>query len=187
MKEIIWIYGSSASGKETFLNQLQDNSNTSFLKKLNLKNKNIQILEQSINLIGQFDNDPKQKLRLNFKNYISNLIKQDNKIESILIKGQDYDLENKTPQKIKDIFPNFTHRIIFLHCDFEILYKRVKNKSWWTKDLENQGIQYFKNWLIKEQLPELIKLNKIHKFEILTIDSSTKEYNIINFPKELIK
>jgi hypothetical protein len=151
------------------------------LKRINLKNKNIQLLQESIDLIGEYDNDPKQELRLNIPEYTDKLIKKNQtlnqnqiqiqKIDTIIIKGQDYDLENNTPNKLKQKlntqYPNLIHRIIFLHADFEILYNRVKKKSWWTKELEEKGIGYFKDWLLKEQLPELIKLNKIYEFEII--------------------
>jgi predicted kinase len=186
MKEIIWIYGSSASGKETFIKHILNNPNKTLLTRLNLENKNIQVLQQSLDLIGEYDNDPKQKLRLNIPKYIINQIKKNSKSEVILIKGQDYDLINNTPNKLKKLlnsqYENLNHNIIFLHTDFETLYTRVKNKSWWTKELENKGINYFKNWLLKEQIPELIKLNKHHNFNIISINSKDKKYELIEFP-----
>jgi hypothetical protein len=193
MKEIIWIYGSSAAGKETFIKYILNKPHKELVKRINLENKNIQLLQESIDLIGEYNNDPKQELRLNIPEYTDKLIKKNQtlnqnqiqiqKIDTIIIKGQDYDLENNTPnklkQKLKTQYPNLIHRIIFLHADFEILYNRIKKKSWWTKELEEKGIEYFKDWLLKEQLPELIKLNKIQNFEIISIDSSNKEYNNI--------
>ena len=186
MKEIIWIYGSSASGKETFIRHILNHPDEKLLIRLNLENNNIQVLQQSIDLIGQYDSDPKQEFRLNLPEYAVDQIKSNSKLEFLLIKGQDYDLINGTPNKLKKLlnsqFKNLNHKIIFLHTDFEILYSRVKNKSWWTKKLENKGINYFKNWLLKEQIPELIKLKELHDFNIISIDSKDKNYKLIEFP-----
>lgn len=142
MKEIIWIYGSSAAGKEAFIKYILNKPHKELVKRINLENKNIQLLQESIDLIGEYNNDPKQELRLNIPEYTDKLIKKNQtlnqnqiqiqKIDTIIIKGQDYDLENNTPnklkQKLKTQYPNLIHRIIFLHADFEILYSSVKKE-----------------------------------------------------------
>ena len=52
MKEIIWIYGSSASGKETFIRHILNHPDEKLLIRLNLENNNIQVLQQSIDSVS---------------------------------------------------------------------------------------------------------------------------------------
>jgi shikimate kinase len=179
MTNIVWIYGSSASGKATFINRLLNNLSQDLIDRLGWKNKKIICVEESIKYVGQFNNDPVLKKRIQIINKVKNLSNKSNLV--ILIKGQDVDLKSNLPNILQEELPNAKHQIIFLHADLQILYERCRKKTWWTKEDEEAGIEDFKEWLSKQ----LRRLKQLKNFKITTLDSSDYEYRQIKFPPEI--
>lgn len=179
MAEIVWIYGSSASGKETFIRKLLKNPPAKIINELEWNEKKIISIEESIKYIGQFENDPIVKKR---KEIIKKTKKIANQADTIiLIKWQDVDLESGLFNKLQKETPTIKHKIIFLHTNLETLYKRCQNKSWRTKKEEKEGIKWIKTRL----LYQLKLLKKLDNVDIIAIDSSTNEYKTTTFPPKI--
>lgn len=174
MADIVRVFGSSAAGKETFINFIVTNSSGEVAQRLWFSEKNIIPIQASIKNIWQFENDPIAKKRDDIIPEIRSLIDYENTI--CLLKWQDLDdLETWRVTQIQTIFPNVTHSIIFLHADIDILFERIKKKSRWKPEYTKEEIT---EWL-EYQVEELEKLQNI---KIISLDSSTNDYKEISFP-----
>lgn len=179
MAEIVWIYGSSASGKETFIHELLKNPTNKIINDLGRTNKKIVCIEESLNYIGQFENDPIIKKRDEIIIETKKIVHETDTI--ILIKWQDVDLKSRLVNKLQKETPTIKHKIIFLHTSLETLYKRCQNKSWRTEEEEKEGIE----WIKTRVFYQLNLLKKLHNVDIIAIDSTTNKYKIITFPPEI--
>jgi hypothetical protein len=173
--EIIWVFGSSAAWKETFIHNILENPPKKTINELWWNEKRIFFIKESIKYIGQFENDPIIKKRKKIITEAEKIANQTNTI--ILIKWQDVDLDARLINRLQEKIPTIEHKIIFLHTNLETLYKRCQNKSWRTEEDEKKWIIGIKKWLLY-QLDLLKKLNNI---DIIAIDSTNK-YKIIPFP-----
>jgi hypothetical protein len=174
--KIIWIFGPSAAGKETFIKYINNNKPAKLLARLGWEGKNVVVCNESINWIVQEDNDGNDLRRQNLDKTIEEYFK--NNINSIiLIKGQDLDFDNNILNKVKESLPDTEHEIIFLYVDFDILYQRYMNKKWWNKTMTESVC---KDWA-REQINLLIQYQN-NGFKIKALDSSSNEYLDINFP-----
>lgn len=198
MKKIIWVFGESATGKETLVNKLyhQDEETLDFF---NMSNKKICISHITIKDIGTYtnvvDNNDyddslmdEDNLYFNRENAkkrrscilydVDNFINSDNDI--LLIKGQINDLRNnrgntasyflKKYGNIKDLQIEV---IILQVTDLEELRKRINTKKWFNRitDLDE-----------REKLLRTIPLKQeSHKNEVIDLFS---EYNIPIFTFE---
>lgn len=170
--EIVWVYGSSAAGKETFIRHMIKNPSATLIKELGWKGKKLVPLWESIRHVAQKDKDPVLKIR---KKMLGKLPKPRPNIV-ILIKGQDVDLVNKLPKKAQEMFPDYDHKIIFLHADFETLVWRCKNKRWWG---DNYTVEDVKKWLRYQ----LRMLSKLKGFKVVALGSTTpKRYKRVRAP-----
>jgi len=173
VNEIVWIYGSSAVGKETFIRELMDNPSEILINRLGWQNKKLITIWEGIEHIAQYKGDPEGKKRREIINKILD-IKDDNVV--IIIKGQDIDIRNGLPQSLKNKLPDCKHKIISLYTNIEIVYERCKNKSWWDKN--KVTLEEFKGWLSHQ-----IKLiSDLNGFEIISISNEDKKYEQISFP-----
>ena len=173
--QITWIYGSSAAGKETFITNITDGKLSELTDRLGWTDKTVIAVKESIEYIGQFENDPITKKREAILSSAKELAKDDT---ILLIKGQDVDLESGLVQRLQEQFPNANHQIIFLHADYETLHTRLQNKPWWNEE-ENASKIIF--W-IKHQLAFLQSLNG---FDIIALDSIGGTYDEVTFPPEV--
>src|SRR5664279_4379088 len=124
MKEIIWVYGTSASGKETFIKSLIKNSDLQ--KSLGLENKSFIISDESLKNLGNLDG-----LRASIIDEVSNLLESNN---SVVIKWQYGDTLLNSPKVLQDKFPDLKHIVIKLKVDQQEQIRRLKTKSWWHDD-----------------------------------------------------
>lgn len=179
MTTFIWVYGSSAVGKKTFINRLVYDAPYNIINHLAWENKKIILIPESLKYIGQFENDPitlKRSVIIDKAKLINN-----NKNIIVLIKGQDVDLRRNLVNKLREEVPQANHEIIYLHSNLKTLFTRVQQKSWWTQKMEDEGIDEFKNWLINQ----LNLLKKLKGFKFNAFDSTTPEYRPINFPPKI--
>ncbi len=173
--EIVWIYGSSAVGKETFIRYLAKEKPQRLIKRLHWENKKLIPIWESINYIAQYDNDPLGDKREEIIDSVCNI-----KGPGIaLIKGQDIDILDKRVQRLKEKLPKSNHRIIYLYTDLKIVYERCKKKSWWPKE----GVEFkdFKGWTKSEI--ELI--NSLNGFDIIALNNENNRFRKINFPPKI--
>lgn len=177
--KIIWVFGPSAVGKETFINYIKNNQPTELLVGLGWINKNIVVCDESINWVVQDDNDGNELLRKKLNKVIKEYSKN-NTNSIILIKGQDLDLDNNTINIVKESLLTDEHEIIFLYVDFDILYQRYTTKKWWNETMTRNVC---KDWA-REQINLLLNY-QANNFKIKALDTSSDKYLEINFPPVL--
>lgn len=121
MKAIVWVFGTSASGKETFISQLLKDS--LLQEALGLDVKPIAVSQQSLINLGRLDES-----RSSIVDEISELIKVN---EAVVIKWQYGDTLLNTPTILQTTYPLFRHVIIKLNVDHDEQARRLRTKTWW--------------------------------------------------------
>lgn len=178
--KIIWVFGPSAAGKETFIKHIMEDRPSELLNRLGWNSFNIVPCTESIKWVVQSDDDNNEMLR----KYLAKLIRkysQENKDSVILVKGQDLDFGDKSLEKAKEYLPQDSHEIVFLNTDFDTLYKRYKSKPWWDEFMTEDVC---KSWM-EEQIENLIERQKAG-FNIRALNSGDdKRYEEASFPPEL--
>lgn len=178
--KIIWVFGPSAVGKETFIKYIYKNKPVELLNRLGWNNKNIIICNESLNWVVQAEDDGNESFRKNL-NLVIEKYSKNNLNSIILVKGQDLDFSNNHLKKVKESLIDDKHEIVFLFTNFEVLYDRYKNKKWWDKSMTKDVC---KSWA-QEQLNYLIKYQD-EGFKIIALDSGgDNKYLDINFPPTL--
>jgi len=173
--EIVWVYGSSAAGKKTFILTILENKPLDLIESLGWRNKQIILCSESIEWITQYKGDPLGAKREGIPQIVVNL-SNNNENSVILIKGQDLDLKNNRLLKVKAKLPGQKHRIIFLHADIDEIFKRINAKEWFDPKKETKD--KLKEWL-RGQIGYLQELRD--DFGITVIRSNHEQnYQIIN-------
>jgi hypothetical protein len=176
--EIVWVYGSSGSGKETFIRHIIDNKPTELLKRLGWLGKKLQLCSESVNHIAQFYQDPVGDKRGELLDSVFRLAQNENSV--VLIKGQDLDLKHKRLIRLREKLPERDHKIIFLHANIQELYRRWHLKSWWEESFTEETV---KEWLVP-QIESLERLSDV--FEITSLESDAeKKYKTVKFPPKM--
>ena len=173
INEIVWIFGISAVGKETFIRKLVEEKPKKLINKFNWKDKNLIPIWESIEYLAHYTGDKRGDKRDEIINKVLSL-----KNSGVaIIKGQDIDIANGRVQKLQEKMPKTKHRIIYLYTDLNIVYGRCKKKFWW----ENEKVSFdkFKNSWFKYGI-KLIQ--KLKNFEITAIDNETDNFKEIEFP-----
>jgi hypothetical protein len=62
MKEVVWVFGNSAAGKESFIRYITINKDARLLTSLGWQESKVTASEASMKYIGQFDGDPVTKI-----------------------------------------------------------------------------------------------------------------------------
>lgn len=175
---IIWVFGASAAGKETFIRKIVDEKPEKIINELGWKDKEIIACNESLEWIGQYNGDPKIEKRKEIPSIVArNVESKQNAV--ILIKGQDSDLENGLPEQICQLAPSCDHGIIFLQADVEQLYTRGQRKIWWHPENTHQTTE---KWL-HYQMDLLKKISS--KLPIRAVESNTENYTVIQLPERL--
>ncbi len=158
--EIVWVYGASAAGKESFIRSAQ--THPVVRDEFNWQNKRIAVCEESIEWVAHFPDDSIAARERKKLAAIIPLLARDNEV--VLIKGQDIDLALGTPLEVRRLLPTAIHHIVFIDVGLEELFKRVIHKPWWDdtiKRAEEEG------WL-EEQMDRLMEMRD--KFIFTTVD-----------------
>lgn len=174
--KIVWVFGPSAAGKETFIRYVKDNQSQALLARLGWLGRQIVVCRESLDWVVQADDDGNELRRQNLGKIIEAYVR-DNKGAIIIIKGQDLDLDYDTPNKTKKLLINDEHEIIFLSVDFDILYQRYKAKEWWQTTMTKEVCR---DWA-KEQIEALTE-HKNLGFKITALDSGGNQYLETAFP-----
>ena len=122
MKEIIWVFGTSAAGKETFIEKLL--IDTKLQKTLGLSSKSIAVSKQSLVNLGKLDGS-----RRSIVNEVAELITLN---EIVVIKWQYGDTLLHTPTTLHAMFPTFKHAVVNLSVDRDEQIRRLRTKPWWS-------------------------------------------------------
>ena len=172
MNKIVWVFGCSASGKETFIKEVIKGNEIT--KELDWNNMKIIPINGSVEFIKQSEEDPIEFKRLELVE-IAALENQQNPNSIILLKGQNYDFKHNLVGLLKEKTPNAMHMIIFLHTDLNTCFNRMKQKNWYVEE-EDGNIDEMKNHMI-ESADLVLSLG----LPITSIDT-TNGYTITNFP-----
>lgn len=171
MKEIVWIFGTSGSGKETFIKSvLQD---TNLQEKFGWKDKVIKVCKSSIENIGQFENDPIVNNRDSIINDTRALLVD---ADVILIKWQLVDSDANRLWKLKEIIPDAVHKIIRLQASEPELIDRLRHKAWWHDYGKEKAF-------IESELKEVkrVVLELSTSFEVTNILSDSNSHYEVKF------
>lgn len=179
--KIVWVYGASAAGKETFIRYLEDNQPEEILKRLHFNNKKIIVCKESLDWVAQSSNDPKKDLRKGLAAVINNYSRE-NSGSVILVKGQDDDFDNKHLTTVEAALPEDSHEILYLYTNFQDLYDRYIQKPWWD---ESMSKEVCRDWL--EEQVKMIKTHASRGFRVSAVDSGTQKYEDANFPPRLFE
>ncbi len=159
--EIVWVYGASAAGKETFIHQVGGNS-PELLKEFGWQQKHIGVCNESLQWVAQFPGDTiAEQKRPQLVQLLPRLAR---KYDVVLVKGQDIDLALGTPLTIKQQLPEAKHKIIFIDVALDELFQRVIHKPWWNGVLKRAEAE---GWL-KEQIDRLQDIRS--QFDFVTIN-----------------
>lgn len=169
MKEVVWIFGTSATGKETFIKKVIKDKELQ--ERMGWKNKSISFCSESIDHIGQFDGDPAIERRKMILHKVPQLLENN---DIVLIKWQIVDSKAQLPQKLKKVTIKAKHVIIRLEAPEQELVKRLRNKSWWHDYGKELEFIHLERDLVRKSISQLQ-----NEFEVKTINSSnSSEYNL---------
>ncbi|NCU37816.1 hypothetical protein EOL96_02020 [Candidatus Saccharibacteria bacterium] len=121
MKQIIWIFGTSAAGKETFMKTLLHENDLQEI--LGIDGKRIAISKQSLENLGKLD-----KSRASIVNEVRGLLKFN---EVVVIKWQYADSLLRTPNTLYSQFMMYKHSAVKLSVTKKEQIRRLKTKTWW--------------------------------------------------------
>ena len=155
MKEILWIYSTSAAGKETFIKSLLKDAD---LRKALLPGKsNIAISEESLRSLGKLDNSRKAVVDEVLALAVLNDI--------IIIKWQYGDTLLNTPNLLLEALPDFRHRVIKLQVSREAQVKRLRTKSWWHDIGDESEFIEKETKLVEESIQQLNSAFVIERYD----------------------
>jgi hypothetical protein len=129
MKEVAWIFGNSAAGKETFVRRVTQDKGTQLLDGLGWAGKKIVASEASITYIGQFEGDPVTELREEITTEVPSLLQEG--ADVVVVKWQGVDSVANRIERLQRGLPTAAHRIIQIVTPDSELYERLARKSWW--------------------------------------------------------
>ncbi len=165
MKEVVWVFGTSASGKETFIKNVPDDK--LLLEKLGWSNKTLAACLESLEHIGQFKNDPAINLRERILERVPILL---NTAEVVLIKWQFVDSEASRPQRLRELTPQAKQRIILLETPKPELVERLAKKGWWHNYGNEESFIEAELVMVADVVKQLIG-----DFEVAAVDGGTKQ------------
>lgn len=148
MKEVVWIFGTSASGKETLINKLVNYKPAELIGRLVWKNKKIVACKESLDLIGGELDDLREQILEEVPKLLA-------KSDVVLIKWQYVDSLAKRLQRLKELLPETKHRIIELKVEVDELIKRLPNKKLWTNYGEEKALYDVELKVVPEELAKL--------------------------------
>lgn len=175
-KEIVWVFGASAAGKETFIRAVQRSN--ALQTKFGWDRKLISVCTESIKFIAQFTNDPVGRKREIIMRAVPKLLRTS---EVVLIKGQDIDVAAGRPQRLQRLLLKAKHSVIVITVNKQSLRNRLPKKSWWSSDDTPQKV-------FAEQKFQIAGLSRMHGFTFSSISGrSGMKYRRVQLPKLLKK
>ncbi len=126
MREVIWVMGPSAVGKETFIKTIAGDHRT--LELMGLENKSIVSCGASYHFNGAYKGDAVDAAREKIFDEIPELL---NKYDVVFIKWQHVDSELHRPERLQKLIPDAVHRALLLVAPRKELAERLLKKSWW--------------------------------------------------------
>jgi len=159
MKEVVWVFGASASGKATFIKRIDDGKHERLCEQFGWKGQTVVACNESLELIGGELDEQRECILDKVPVLLQNA-------DIVLIKWQYVDSQHDRPQRLKRKLPNVRHRIISLDVSVDELVNRLPTKPLWHNyDAEKN--------LISIELPIVLKSREeLSDFDVTFIDSS---------------
>lgn len=173
-KEIVWIFGQSAAGKQTFIHEVLRSPR--LCQQFGWDHIRTTLSKASIDYIGQYEGDPIRQKRSVIENEVVAALKNN---DVALIKWQYEDSQTRRIQSLKDKLPDVRHRIIVLALPKDEYMKRLRSKPWWNPEWDMEDF-------ISDEIRDVnafIRDTDIH--DMLFVDSSTDDYPIVKNMKAL--
>jgi hypothetical protein len=145
MKEIIWVFGTSASGKETFIKAILNDKELQ--KTFDLDDSKIAISKESLRNLGKLDTS-----RASILDEVSHLRKSN---DVIVIKWQYGDTLLHMPDAIREEVPAYKHTVIKLNVPKDEQVRRLKTKTWWHNEGEEDEFIAEELLLVEKSIAEL--------------------------------
>ncbi len=172
-KEIVWVMGSSATGKETFIRSMTSDAQLDIKAPLGWSNKRVLACLDSIYAVGQFKGDPITEKRAGILHTVPALLPS---ADVILIKWQFVDSDANRLLDLKDLLPDARHRLVVLRSSIDTLKMRLPMKSWWNKGADPIEFAKDEQRRLNEKTSEL---RDPHGFHITYINSTNENYYIL--------
>lgn len=174
--QIVWVYGWSAAGKETFIRTVA--GNRELCARLGWEGKYVVPCQKSIELIAQYQGDPVGERREEILEEVKTLVFS-NPGSVILIKGQDLDLQTSRPARLKEMLPRCEHRIIYLYVSHDEMFERIQRKSWFdpntlSPDMARRLAKLQTSMLSRTGLP----IRALHSGDGSYVDMSLEEVGL---------
>jgi len=189
MKKIVWIFGESATGKKTFVENIISNSNPELLCELGLADKKIDIVKRTIDKnLSSFDDLSNEKSRHQIiLEEINNFINNDN-FDVLLLKGQSNDMDiryGNTLREVALLYPEIEKEIYLLEVkDMDLLYNRIQNKDWFKEDFKKYSCMFPREWIDSAVIRHREQVYSFSDFGYTITDiDSTNGYTISNLGK----
>ena len=145
MKEIIWVFGTSASGKETFLEKLLGDNELQ--KLIGINDMRIAVSQESLRNLGKLDQS-----RSSILDEVTQLIESN---DAVVIKWQYGDTLLHTPNTLQDKFPACKHIMIKLNVARDEQVRRLRTKTWWRDKGQEDDFIAKEVLLVENSLSEL--------------------------------
>ncbi len=172
MKEVVWVFGVSASGKETFIRKVIDERPSDLLDQFSWNGKKIAASQVSIDVIGSYGNDDTKEKRKELEKEVVGLVRQN---DVVLIKGQYIDYKAQRQVKLKTLLPDCKHKIVVIRVQTHDLPERLTSKPWWDKSEDPMKWTKGEQELVADLLKDLSQ-----DFQVITINGNKdSHYEII--------
>ena len=171
-KEVIWVDGLSAAGKQTFINHVMRDKPADLLTHFGWQGSKVTASRKSLEIIGALEDRAVDENRSALDEEVLKLARNN---DVILIKLQTVDVKAKRPQRLRSLLPDFEHKVIYLQVKAEDMAERLRAKPWW--DASEDPSQWVKEELamVEEELDTLA-----HDFQVITVNASKgSDYEII--------
>lgn len=124
-KQVLWVMGSSAAGKETFVRRVvQDEA---LAKQLGMTGGRI-ACRASLDYIAQSPEDPIVEKREEILSQVPRILEE---AGVALVKWQFVDTTAERLERLQRLLPDAAHRAIVLHAPTDELLDRLVRKPWW--------------------------------------------------------
>ena len=172
MNKIVWVFGESASGKETFIRYAVDNPDCELMQQLGFSNSKLIPIEESMHKGEAKIGSSSSYDRIKIKDVVLDLSQtEDNAV--FLIKWQAVDsIHIKYGDALRKLAlqtPDTLKQIILLSVESNTLYSRLPSKYWW-KDVNYS----------QEKMNESVTKMRSHIVDLLELGFTVVEINATN-------
>lgn len=173
MKQIIWFFGSSASGKKTLIESIFKSPQT-FKEKFNIGTENIKVCKEALEWVTKKNHHE----RPNLIPIIADLIKNETDVV-ILVKGQTPDLKNNLLTEIGSNISDVDQKIIFVYTEpKEELGRWKAHRSWYDSSMTEENVIAEINYQL-----QLLNESNLQGIPIICVSGGKDaNYQIIDFP-----